>query len=143
MFSTYTFGFFGTIFIRSGWSAWYDALAKPLLAPSSSIFFTIIVTLYTLLGLALGVLWNQTDLWHPWVANFFVGLSFNAAWMIFFFGFHVILIALIDILCLVFITITLVLGAMEIDKRAGYLMMPYLLWLLFALYLTAGVWFLG
>jgi len=141
--SAYAAGFVGSLFMRTGWDTWYETLVKPPFAPASSIFFPVWMVLYFLIGLSLGFLWSHTDLWHPWVGNFFVALAFNAAWIMFFFGLHVILIALIDLVCLVLITTVLILGAMEIESRAGYLLLPYLAWLLFAFYFNAGIWFLN
>ncbi len=31
----------------------------------------------------------------------------------------------------------------RIDKQAGWLLVPYLAWLIYAAYLNAGVWFLN
>ncbi len=61
----------------------------------------------------------------------------------FFFGFHVIFIALVDLVCLVIITVSLLLGAWDIERRSAFLLMPYLAWVIFALYLNAGIWLLN
>lgn len=140
---SYASGIFGYLFVRADSLAWYETLVKPLFTPPASLISLVWLVLYGLIGIALGLLWSQTDLWHPWIGSFMVGLAFNAAWTVFFFGLHVIFIALVDIVCLVVITLSLVLGAWQIERRSAYLMLPYLAWLLFALYLNAGIWLLS
>jgi tryptophan-rich sensory protein len=78
-----------------------------------------------------------------WVRFYFVQLIFNAGWTIFFFGFHAITVAFIDTLVICFMVVALTASAWEIDKRVTALMIPYALWLFFALYLTAGIWLLN
>jgi tryptophan-rich sensory protein len=77
------------------------------------------------------------------VPLFFAHLLLNAAWTIFFFGFHAVLVALIDILILLCCIFLLICGAWEIDKRATYLLAPYFLWVLFATILNIAIWFLN
>lgn len=141
--STLAAGLFGSYFIRADSLSWYDGLLKPPLTPPPLLFGIVWLSLYVLIGLALGALWTQTELWHPWLGSFYIALAFNAAWTMFFFGFHTIFIALVDLLFLFIFTISLVLGAWEIEKRAAYLLLPYLVWLAFALYLNAGIWLLS
>ena len=61
----------------------------------------------------------------------------------FFFGFHAPLIAFVDTLFLGLMLVCLVVGAWEIDRRAVYLLLPYLAWIFFAAYLTLGIWWLN
>ena len=140
---SYATGFIGSLFIRTESLTWYEMLLKPPLTPSAPFIMVMWLILYGLIGLSLGLLWSQTDAWHPWVGNFLVGLAFNAAWVMFFFGFRVIFIALVDLVCLLIITLSLVLAAWDIERRAAILMMPYLAWIIFALYLNAGIWLLS
>ena len=140
---SYATGFIGSLFIRSESLTWYEMLLKPPFTPSAPFIMVAWLILYGLIGIALGVLWAHSELWNPWVGNFLVGLAFNAAWVMFFFGFRVIFIALVDLVCLLIITLSLVLAAWDIERRAAILMMPYLAWIIFALYLNAGIWLLS
>ncbi|HEY4487701.1 MAG TPA: TspO/MBR family protein, partial [Candidatus Paceibacterota bacterium] len=92
----YAAGFIGSLFIGPGVDLWYEQLAKPKLAPSIPVFVLIWIIMYGLMGIALGVIWSRTTLWHLWVGLFLVSLIFNASWIMFFFGFHAILLAFID-----------------------------------------------
>jgi len=139
----YLAGLAGLLFVGADMAQWYGQIHKPPLSPPAWAFFPISLVLWGLMGVALGSIWCSTPLWHPYVGCFFVSLAFSAAWTMFFFGFHTILIALIAIVSLIVILIALILGAWDMDRRAAYLLLPYLAWTLFALYLNAGIWYLN
>lgn len=140
---SYASGLLGYLFVRSDVLTWFETLVKPPLTPSVYLFTIVWIILYGLIGIAFGILWTHTELWHPWVGSFLIGLAFNAAWIMFFFGLHVIFISLVTMVCLTIITISLVMGAWDIERRAGYLLLPYLAAVLFALYINAGIWLLS
>ena len=130
----------------AGVSSWYATLAKPALTPSDSVFLLVWLVLYALMATALAIIWTRDSEKHPtegWVRFYFVQLLFNAAWTMFFFGLHAVFTAFIDILVLGFILLCLVAGACEIDRRAAYLLLPYLAWVIFAAYLNFGIWWLN
>jgi benzodiazapine receptor len=144
--ASYAAGLVGFLFVGSQLSSWYEALSKPPLTPSASVFVIVWILLYALMALALSIVWTknpQDALCAGWARFFFVQLLFNAAWTIFFFGFHATLIAFFDILFLIFIIAALMASAYEIDSRVNWLLLPYLIWVLFAGYLNLGVWFLN
>lgn len=139
----YAAGFIGSLFIGPDVGTWYEQLAKPPLTPPVFVFVFAWLILYGLMGMALGLLWTKTTLWHPWVGFFFVSLLFNASWTMFFFGFHAILLAFIDASVLMMMLVPLLMGAWEIERRAFYLTLPYAAWVGFALYLSASIWLNG
>ncbi|HWP61000.1 MAG TPA: TspO/MBR family protein [Candidatus Paceibacterota bacterium] len=141
--SSYAVGFLGWLFIDANLAEWYAGLAKPFLAPPASFFFFAWIILYGLIGIGLGAVWAHTPLWHSWPGLFYVSLAFNAAWSLFFLGLHVMFIALIDAVILAFLLLMLMISAVETDKRSAYFLIPYLAWVTFALYLTAGVWLMN
>ena len=53
------------------------------------------------------------------------------------------LFAFFWLLLLLVLTAKMVKSFYQIDKKAAYLQIPYLLWLLFAAYLNFGVWMLN
>ncbi len=139
-------GLIGYMFVDSGVSSWYAGLTKPALTPSDSTFAVVWLILYGLMAAALAIVWTSKP--HPeysegWIRFFFVQLLFNASYTMFFFGFHAVFIAFVDLLFLAFTVLCLTTTAAEIDKRAAYLLTPYLLWILFAAYLTLGIWWLN
>src|SRR3989344_4172798 len=133
--ASYSAGFVASIFIETGAGTWYDALVKADFLPPSWVFAPVWFILYGCMAGALYIIWTKDPYardWTGWVPMFFVHLLLNAAWSLFFFGFHAILVAFIDIVILAFAIILLICGAREIGKRAAYLLAPYLAWVLFA-----------
>ena len=144
--ATYSAGLLGYLFVDSRVDSWYAALVKPAFTPPDAVFAVVWFILYAFMALALSIVWtkdaskNEND---GWVRFYFVQLLFNAAWTVFFFGLHAVLVALIVILFLGFMVLALAVAAADIDRRATYLLLPYLAWLLFAAYLTLGIWWLN
>jgi len=70
---------------------------------------------------------------------YFIHLIFNSTWSIVFFGFHLIGLALINlIIILIFITILMKIY-LKIDKVSFYLMVPYFLWSSYAFILNSSI----
>jgi len=144
--ATYGAGLVGYLFVDTQAASWYAMLAKPALTPPNAVFVVVWLILYALMALALYIVWSTDPTTHRtdgWVRFYFVQLLFNAAWTMFFFGFHAPLIAFVDTLFLGLMLVCLVVGAWEIDRRAVYLLLPYLAWIFFAAYLTLGIWWLN
>lgn len=142
----YAAGGVAVLFISPGVSAWYAALAKPLFAPSITVFVPLLVILYGLMAVAVVDIWDRDKYSREnrgWVQLFFAHLFGNAAWIIFFFGFHAILIALLDSIVLSIAVVLLVCAAWEIHRRAAYFLLPYLAFTLAATAFTWSVWLLN
>lgn len=139
----YGAGFLGSIFVQDGVRTWYATLDKPFITPPDWLFAFVWLMLYACMAIALYIVWENDpharDM-RGWVPLFFAHLLLNAAWPIFFFGFHAILIAFIEILLLLWCVVMLTLGAREIDRRAMWLMIPYMVWVIFAAILNALIW---
>ena len=70
-------------------------------------------------------------------------LLVNFFWPIFFFRFGWNLFSLLWLLLLLYLVVRMIRAFRRIDPLAGNLQIPYVLWLCFAAYLNAGVWFLS
>lgn len=123
---------------------WYAALEKPVLNPPNFIFGPVWTVLYVLIGLSLYLFWTSVGRgkWSGYIA-FGVQMVLNALWSVVFFGlqlplFGVFVIVLLDIM----VVVTIVLFY-EKSRKAAYLLVPYLLWILFATYLTISIWLLN
>lgn len=78
---------------------------------------------------ALALYYTQLAVNFVWPLLFFrVGLYGTAFWWL------ILLLALVLVTARAFY---------RIDKQAGWLLVPYLAWLIYAAYLNAGVWFLN
>ncbi len=139
-------GYFGYLFINPAVLDWYESLTKPALAPSEKTFMVLWLIIYGAMATALAIVWTKeprAEHTEGWVRFFFVQLLFNASFLMFFFGFKAVFIAVIALLFLGFMVISLAASAAEIDRRALYLMIAYFLWVLFNGYLAAGIWLLN
>ena len=139
-----TFGasFIGGIVTSTYKEPWYSSIIVPSFNPPSWVFGPVWSTLYLLMSIAIWRIWvNYYD--KKTLKIYFFHLFFNALWSIFFFGFHLIGIALIDLLVILFFIIVLLNIYSKKDKISFYLMIPYFLWSSFALVLNTGIFFLN
>lgn len=146
LFACYAAGLFGALFVSTGIGSWYDALQKPSFYPPTWTFAPVWILLYATMAWALYLIWTKdsdANEARGWVPLFFLHLCVNASWTIFFFGFHSILVAFVDILCLTVIVFMLFCTALSIDRRAAYILLPYLGWACFATVLNAAIWMLN
>lgn len=124
-------------------STYYSQLIKPGFAPPSIVFPIVWTILYILMGIsAYKILKKGYELPKVKDAMFYywlqLGLSF--IWSILFFGFDLRLTSLITLAILIIIVITMTIKFFKIDKKAAYLNIPYILWLLYAFVLNYFIW---
>lgn len=121
---------------------WYVHLDKPSFNPPNWIFGPVWTLLYFLMGLAAGLVWN-TD--APQVAKqralvvYVVQLALNVLWSLLFFGLKDPVFALVEIIVLWLAIGWCMLLFRKIDRRAGNLLVPYLLWVSFAAVLNGAI----
>lgn len=139
-------GLIGLIFSPSGASdLWYNALNKPFLTPDGWMFAVVWPILYFLLGVALYLIIVDKTRYSKAKSYglFAVHMALNALWTYFFFGLNLIGGGLIVLVLLIAFTIWMMRAFSQISRAAYYLVWPYLIWLLFALYLNGSVLFLN
>ncbi|MBA4041972.1 MAG: tryptophan-rich sensory protein [Sphingobium sp.] len=120
---------------------WYAALAKPELTPPDWVFPIAWSILYVLLGVALAMIIHArgSALRMPALLMFAVQLALNLAWTPLFFGLHRVNAALILIVAM-FAAAAATAGLFgRIRGEAAALMLPYLVWICFAGYLTYSI----
>ncbi|WP_294120415.1 TspO/MBR family protein [Sphingomonas sp.] len=120
---------------NSGFSnAWYIPLQKPSFQPPAWLFGVVWTLLYTLLGIALVIVINASPSKERRDALWLFGgqLALNFAWSPVFFGMHLIDVALVVIVVMLVLALTAARYFRRLNKVAGWLMLPYLLWLCLA-----------
>lgn len=124
----------------------YNSFAKPPLSPPPIVFPIVWGILFTLMGISLAIVYNKSKSKEEFLdaaVYFFAQLVLNFLWPIVFFRYKALFYSvLIEIVLWVFTAIT-VAKFYRINHTAGWLLVPYLLWLTFALYLNVGVWLLN
>ena len=136
-------GIIGSVFTVSSIPTWYATLAKPSFTPPNWIFGPVWITLYFLMGVALYLVWLKglkSKKTRQALLIFAMQLFLNAAWSIVFFGRHSPFGGLVIIILLWVLILMSLLRFWGIDKPAGLLLMPYLVWVSLALVLNFFVW---
>lgn len=139
-------GGIGSLFTSSAISTWYATLIRPELAPPNWIFAPVWTTLFVLMGIAVFLIWKKGQQ-RMWVggalAIFGIQLVLNVLWSILFFGMRSPGLALIEIGILWLAIVATILSFWRISRTAALLLVPYLLWVSFASYLTYAFWTLN
>lgn len=119
----------------------YGSYVKPPLSPPGIIFPIIWIILYALMGIASYIVLDSGKGEKSKEALTFYGLQLavNFIWPIIFFRFEAYWVAVVVILILLALVVITALKFKEISTVAFWLMVPYILWLLFATYLNIGV----
>jgi tryptophan-rich sensory protein len=115
-------------------SPWFAALTKPATFPPPATFGIVWTVLYAMMGVAIALVcaaWGARFRTAA-IAMFVVQLLINLAWSPVFFGLHEIKIGLAVILALDVVVLITVALFWRVRRLAGWLMVPYVLWILFA-----------
>ena len=120
----------------------FKTMNKPIFSPPGWIFPVVWSILYILMGISLYIAKNN-KLSDTGYRYYIIQLVLNLLWSFIFFNFKWYLISILWILIMIFFVIKMLIEFYKTKKVAGYLQLPYLLWLLVALYLAVGVWFLN
>ncbi len=122
---------------------WYPKLAKPAFTPPDWLFGPVWTTLYAMMAVSAWLSWRRVGLGHLALGLFFAQLALNLAWSLLFFGLHWIGVALVDILLLLVLIAATTYAFLVIDRRAGLLFVPYLLWVGYASLLNGAIWLMN
>lgn len=122
----------------------YKTLNLPELSPPSILFPIVWTILYILMGISLYLvlLKRDTDIRLP-IAIFVVQFALNFIWSPIFFTYGEYLLAFIMIVVMWILVLAMILTFRKIDPIAGYLQVPYLVWLIIAGYLSYSVYVLN
>jgi tryptophan-rich sensory protein len=138
-------GFLGSLFTTPAIPTWYQTLHKPFFTPPNWIFSPVWISLFLLIGISLFLVWRRQD--HPQakiaLIFFFVQLILNTLWSAAFFGLRSPLLGLIDIVLLWVAILLTIQNFSKVSKMAGFLLLPYLLWVGFAALLNFSLWILN
>lgn len=140
-------GYLSSNVTQSSIKTWYPTIEKPIFNPPSWVFAPVWTILYIMMGVAAGMVWNKLEsnkeLVKKGLLFFTVQLLLNALWSYLFFGLNNILLAFLEIILLWLIMYETYNIFKQIDKKASYLLIPYLAWVGFATILTGTIYFLN
>lgn len=118
-------------------------LNKPPLSPPGIIFPIVWTILYILIGLSFYLYKKNSKKNKTIEIIYYIQLLLNFTWTIIFFTLKLRFLAIIWILALTISIYTLISLFKQIYKPSAYLLIPYLIWCIFATYLNIGIYLLN
>ena len=119
---------------------WYAALDRPPLLPPNEVFGPVWSVLYVMMGVSLFLVWRSRAAKSKKIyVAYGVQLILNTVWSLVFFGLHQPWAGVVVIVALMAAIVWTMREFTKVSKAAVWLLVPYLLWVLFATYLTIGV----
>lgn len=130
---------------RDGVELYNQTAQKPPLSPPGWVFPVVWSVLYVLMGLGAARVYlaPPSEARRRGLGIFLLQLGFNFFWSILFFGLSRYGLALLWLLVMLGLIAAMIRLFSQVDRKAARLQIPYLLWVLFAAYLNAGVFFLN
>ncbi len=139
-------GVIGSIFTTPNITTWYATLVKPAFVPPNWVFAPVWTTLFILMGVSFYFVWEKEKFsreCNRCLKVFSAQLLLNILWSALFFGAKNLAAAFVEIIILwIFIAYTIRLF-WNVDRRSGYLLMPYIAWVSFAALLNLSLWLLN
>lgn len=135
-------GVIGSIFTTPSISTWYEQIQKPDIRPPNWAFGPVWITLYTLMGISLYWVLNEKNVRIP-VIFFSIQLVLNAIWSIIFFGLQNPFYAFIEIIILWIAILLTIISFYKVSRKAGLILLPYIIWVTIATILNYYIWILN
>ncbi len=122
----------------------YSALLQPPLAPPGWLFPIVGGILYILMGVSAYLVYEcDTEEKYIGLAVYVLQLIFNFLWLIIFFNIGNLLFAFVWLVFLWVLVLAMTISFYKVNKTAGLLQIPYLLWVTFAGYLNIALYILN
>jgi tryptophan-rich sensory protein len=124
---------------------WYTTLQQPSFNPPNWVFGPVWTTLYLIMGISLYRIWilPVSEERNFAIVVFFGQMILNFFWSLIFFRWHLIGTALAEIILMWVMIATMIHLFKKLDKVAGIMNVPYLLWVTFASALNAAYFVLN
>ncbi len=123
-------------------ASFYAGLTQPPWAPPGAWFGPVWTILYILMGVSVWLVWRARG-WHGArgaLTLYLLQLTLNALWSVLFFHWHEGALAFLDIVALWLLILATLIAFWRVKPLAGALLVPYLLWVSFAMALNLSVW---
>ncbi len=130
---------------RSGIELYGQTVTQPTLSPPAVLFPVVWSVLYIFMGISAARIYlsELSELRSKGLNLFLIQLAVNFFWSLIFFNLQSFALAFLWLLLLWGLVVWMILTFRQIDPPAALLQLPYLVWLTFAAYLSAGVWYLN
>ena len=119
----------------------YQELSRPTWAPPATVFGPVWTFLYCCMAIASWLVWRESSAHKSTaLALYLVQLALNALWSWLFFAWREGRWAFIEVVVLWGAIVLTIVFFWRVRRAAALLLVPYLLWVSFASYLTFSVW---
>lgn len=124
---------------------WYQTLHKSSLTPPAIVFPIVWSILYAMIAISGWYLWQHRNHLKAKIALGFYStqMLLNWAWSPLFFNFHLIALSFYCIIIITLLTLITILLTKNKFKFSSIMLIPYLIWLIFASYLNGVLWMLN
>lgn len=132
-------GIAGSYFTFNSIPTWYVYLNKPFFSPPNYLFGPVWTILYILMGISAFMVWENKKA----MKYFWIQLFLNGIWTPIFFGAKNLGLAFVVIVIMWVYIVKTIKAFAKVNKKASYLLYPYLIWVSFASLLNFSIWFLN
>jgi tryptophan-rich sensory protein len=133
--------YFGKTITEEG-MAWYNTLDLPSIAPEGKIIGLVWTIIYILTTISALMVWNklkQDKSFKIIISLFIINAFLNWFWTYLFFGLHLIVLSILEMVVLNLINLILIVILSKKNPVASALLIPYFLWVSFATFLAYGI----
>ncbi|WP_238585979.1 TspO/MBR family protein [Legionella nautarum] len=133
-------GFLLSLITQANIYPWYQHLNKSSLTPPGFIFSIVWTLLYALLAVIAWILSDHSKASSKKVTVLFaLQMLMNWIWTPLFFGLHWLMLSSVWLISLTCLNVILIIEAKKTHQTIVWLLIPYLLWLMFASYLNVVI----
>jgi len=142
---TFLIASFGSWLTGQGMN-WYKTINLPAWTPPGSIIGTVWTVIFILATISALIVWNrcytEKNFWLI-IFIFIINAFLNVGWSYLFFNLNLIGPAIIEAGVLGLSVLALIILIWPYSAAAAILLLPYMLWVFFATYLTYSIWLLN
>jgi len=130
---------------RSATASWYHEIRRPSWTPPDRVFAPVWTALYAMMAVAAWTVYCRGGFrtQRLGLTLFITQLVLNAAWSFIFFGLRLFGVALVELVLLWCAILATMLVFWRRSTLAGWLMLPYLVWVTYASTLNFAIWWLN
>ena len=136
---TFSASFIGGIVSIYYKDPWYSFLTKPSFNPPDWIFAPVWTTLYLMMTFSIWIFWHSKRKEIQTVYIYFIHIIVNTTWTIVFFLLQNLVLAAVILALLIIMIVVMIYRFKSVNLISVYLMIPYLLWCLYALILNVNL----
>jgi translocator protein len=130
----------GSLWTTPALRPWYASLSKPSWTPPNWLFGPVWTILYVAMAIAAWRVWQKVGLTAVPMQLFVLQLLLNVGWSAVFFRLRSPGLAFAEIVMLWLAILATSIGFWKVVPAAGWLLLPYLIWVSYATALNFSIW---